>query len=171
MPAPLDPRLLRHARAARGYVVLAGAMGVLTAGLVVVQALLLARVIAGATTGGERLDSLTVPLSALVGLVLARALVAGAAERHRHRAATAVGGELRAAVLGQVVALGPQALDGDRGPAVATLVTRGLDALEGYLVRYLPQLLLAATVTPAVLAVVWWHDAIAGLTILVTLPL
>ena len=32
--------------------------------------------------------------------------------------------------------------------------------------RYLPQLLLAATLTPATLVVVWWHDWVAGVIIL-----
>ena len=41
---PLDPRLLRHASAARRFVVLAAATAVLTAGLVLVQAQLLASV-------------------------------------------------------------------------------------------------------------------------------
>jgi len=171
VPRPLDPRLLRHARAARGSVVLSAALGVATAALVVVQALLLAHVIAGAVTDGEHLAPLTAPLIALVGVVVGRALVAGAQERFGHRAATTVIAQLRGTVVAHAAALGPQALDGDAGPALATLTTRGLDALEGYLTRYLPQLLLTATVTPAVLAVVWWHDTVAAVTMLVTLPL
>jgi ATP-binding cassette subfamily C protein CydD len=172
---PLDPRLLRHARAARGYVVLTAVLGALTAALVVAQALLLARVIAGAAVGGERWATLAAPIGWLVAVVAGRALAAWAQDRFAHRAATAVIGQLRSRVLARVAALGPADLstgmDGDRGPAIATLTTRGLDALDGYLVRYLPQLLLAATVTPAVLAVIWWHDLVAGLTVLVTLPL
>jgi ATP-binding cassette subfamily C protein CydD len=171
LASPLDPRLLRHARATRGYVVLTAALGVLTAALVVVQALLLARVVAGAVEDGDRLATLAAPLAGLVTVVVGRAVVAGAQERFGHRAATATIAQLRGAVVAHVMALGPQALDGDRGPALTTLTTRGLDALEGYLVRYLPQLLLAATVTPGVLVVVWWHDTIAAVTMAVTLPL
>lgn len=171
MARPLDPRLLRHARAARGHVVLTAALGVLTAALVVGQALLLARVIAGAVVDGGTPATLTAPLLGLVALVTARAAVSWAQERFGHRAATATIAQLRAAVLAHAVAAGPGALDGDRGPALATLTTRGLDALEGYLVRYLPQLLLAATVTPGVLAVVAWHDTVAAVTMIATLPL
>jgi ATP-binding cassette subfamily C protein CydD len=168
---PLDPRLLREARAARGYVLLTAALGLVTAGLVVAQALLLARVIAGAAVDGDGLATLTAPILALVAVVAGRSVTTWAQERYGHRAATTVIAQLRARVVDHVTALGPQALDGDRGPAVATLTTRGLDALDGYLVRYLPQLLMAATVTPAVLAVVWWHDLIAAVTMVVTIPL
>jgi len=172
---PLDPRLLREARAARGYVVLTAGLGLVTAVLVVAQALLLARVIAGTFLDGDRLGELTVPLLALVGVVAGRAGTSWAQERYGHRAATTVIAQLRARVVAHVTAIGPQALEGgpagSTGPAVATLATRGLDALDGYLVRYLPQLLLAATVTPAVLVVVWWHDTIAALTMVATIPL
>ncbi|HET9658578.1 MAG TPA: thiol reductant ABC exporter subunit CydD [Kineosporiaceae bacterium] len=168
---PLDPRLLRHARAARGYVVLTAVLGAATAALVVVQALLLARVIAGVAMGGLALADVRSPLLLLVVVVTGRAVLSWAQDRYGHRAATRVVAQLRGQVVQRAVRLGPAALEGDAGPALATLATRGLDALDGYLVRYLPQLLLAATVTPAVLVVVWWHDLIAGLTILITLPL
>jgi ATP-binding cassette subfamily C protein CydD len=168
---PLDPRLLRYARAARGYVVLTAGFGVITAALVVLQALLLARVIAGVAMGGKTLADVRPLLMLLVLVVCGRALLAWAQDRFGHRAATAVVAQLRTRVVERATALGPVELEGEAGPAVATLATRGLDALDGYLVRYLPQLLLAATVTPAVLVIVWWHDLLAGLTVLITLPL
>ncbi len=72
-------------------------------------------------------------------------------------------------MLARAVALGPRWIVAH--PGVTTLATRGLDALEPYFVRYLPQLLLAATVTPAALVVVLTHDLIAAATIALTLPL
>lgn len=168
---PLDPRLLRYAAAARGYVALTAGLGIVTAALVVVQALLLAQVIAGVAMDGKTFTDVRLPLALLVLVVGGRAVLSWAQDRFGHRAATTVVAQLRGLVVERATALGPKALEADAGPAVATLATRGLDALDGYLVRYLPQLLLAATVTPAVLVVVWWHDLIAGLTVLITLPL
>ena len=186
---PVDPRLLKHAQASRPYILLTAGLGLLTAGLVTAQALLLATVIAGVAMDGQTLAQVRTPLVWLSGVVLARAGVAAIQERFAHRAAGTVIGQLRARlvervarsagdgdVTGQIRADGPAGPAGPAGPsgdpaALATLATRGLDALEAYLTRYLPQLLLAATVTPAVLAVVWWHDLVSGLTIAVTLPL
>jgi ATP-binding cassette subfamily C protein CydD len=54
---------------------------------------------------------------------------------------------------------------------VATLATRGLDALEPYLVRYVPQLVLTALVTPALVGVVLGLDWISAVVLVVTLPL
>jgi ATP-binding cassette subfamily C protein CydD len=182
---PLDPRLLRSARASRGYVVGTAGLGVLTAALVVGQAFLLARVIADVAMDGAGLSDVRPQLLALAAIVLARAAVAGAQERFGHRAATAVVRQLRGRLLAHVAtrvgaseptgraenADSAENADEIAGTRLAVLATRGLDNLDGYLTRYLPQLLLAATLTPAVLVVIWWQDTIAGLTVVATLPL
>jgi ATP-binding cassette subfamily C protein CydD len=167
---PLDPRLLRHARAARPYVLLTALLGSLTAAALVGQAALLARVIAGVAGPDARAGAETAgALALLAGLVAIRAGLAWGQERFGHRAATAVIAQLRAAVLGHLVALDEQ--DRAEAAATTTLLTRGLDALDGYLTKYLPQLLLVCTVTPAVLVVIWWNDTLSGVTVLLTLPL
>ncbi|MCB7137958.1 thiol reductant ABC exporter subunit CydD [Cellulosimicrobium marinum] len=168
---PLDPRLLRQARAARGYVVLTAVLGFVTAGLVVAQALLLGAILAPAIQRTADLADVADHLALLAGVVAARAAVSWAQERFALRAATRTVTELREQVVAHAAALGPRWLASGRGPAVATLATRGLDALEPYLVRYLPQLLLAATVTPAALAVVLGLDWVSALVIAVTIPL
>lgn len=168
---PLDPRLLAHARDARGHVLVTAAAGVATAGLVVAQALLLAAILAPAITSARPLAEARGLLAWLAGVIVVRMLVVGLQERYAHRAATRVVADLRGQVVDAALARGPRWLAGGDGPAVTTLATRGLDDLEPYFVRYLPQLLLAATLTPATLAVVWWHEWVSGAIILATIPL
>lgn len=168
---PLDPRLLAHARDARGHVLVTAAAGVATAGLVVAQALLLAAILAPAITHARPLAEARGLLAWLAGVIVVRMLVVGLQERYAHRAATRVVADLRGQVVDAALARGPRWLAGGDGPAVTTLATRGLDDLEPYFVRYLPQLLLAATLTPATLAVVWWHEWVSGAIILATIPL
>lgn len=167
---PLDPRLLRQARAARGYVLVTAALGLATAALVVAQAMLIASVLAPVVQGTADLADLTGRIATLAAVVAARAAASWAQERFALRAATRTVSELREQVLAHATALGPRWL-ATRGPEVATLATRGLDALEPYLVRYLPQLLLAATVTPLTLAVILGLDWLSALIIAVTIPL
>ena len=168
---PLDLRLLRHARASRRYILLTALTGAVTAALVVAQALLIAHAIAPVVTQRAGWDHVARLLPALAGVVALRAAVLVLQESTAHRAATDVIAQLREQVLIRAVALGPRWLAAEQGPAVVTLVTRGLDDLEPYFVRYLPQLLLAATVTPATLAVVFGLDLVGALTIAFTLPL
>lgn len=173
---PLDPQLLKVATPARGYVILTAAFGVATAGLVIAQALLIAAVLAPVVSQGAGLADVRTPLLALAGVVVARAIVAGFSERYAHRASIQVIVELRRKVIEKAVRLGPRWLTlptstGSNGMDVVTLATRGLDDLGPYFVRYLPQLLLVVTVTPATLAVVLGLDWISALIIIVTIPL
>ncbi len=146
-------------------------LGLITTALVVAQALLIASILAPAVNGTAGLTDVTDPLWALGGVVVVRMLSSWAQERLAMRAAARTIADLREQVVTHSVSLGPRWLAGGRGPEVATLATRGLDALEPYLVRYLPQLLLAATVTPATLAVVLKLDWVSALIIVITIPL
>lgn len=168
---PLDPRLLRYARAARGYLALTVSLGIVTAGLVVAQAILLARVLAAAAHDGAGLSDLLPQIGWLAAVVAARALATGVQERYAHRAATRAVAELREQVVARAAELGPRWLAEGEGARVVTLATRGLEALEPYFVRYLPQLVLSATVTPAVLVVLLDLDWISAAIAAGTLPL
>jgi len=168
---PLDPRLLRYARATRAYLVVVVVLGAVTAVLVIAQAGLLARLLAGAFADGEGLPALRGPLAALLVVVLARAAVGWVTETSAHRASARAKSQLRAVLLERAAAT--QAGDPARPDAgsLATLATRGVDALDGYFSRYLPQLVLAVIVPVVVLAVVVGQDWLSALTIALTLPL
>lgn len=168
---PLDPRLLRHARTARRYVALTVALGLVVAGLVVAQALLLAHALGAAVHDGATLADVAPQVGWLAAVVAARALVAGVQERYAHRAATRVVADLRAQLVERSALLGPRWTVEGEGSRVVTLATRGIDALEPYFVRYLPQLVLAATVTPATLVVVLGLDWVSAAIVAGTLPL
>lgn len=166
---PLDPRLLRHARAARRYIALTTVLGLASAGLVVAQALLVANAVAPVVDGDAGWADVAPLVGWFAAVALARVLVTVVQESLAHRAAADVVAELRASVLARAVALGPRGL---REPSeVVTLVTRGLDDLEPYFVRYLPQLLLAATLTPATLVVVAGLDLGSAAIVAGTIPL
>ncbi|SFK05841.1 thiol reductant ABC exporter subunit CydD [Cellulomonas sp. KH9] len=168
---PLDPRLLRYARAARGYLALTVALGVLTGGLVVAQALLLAHALGSAVADGATPEDIAPLAGWLLLVVVARALVAGTQERYAHRAATRAVAELRERVVAHAAAVGPRRAAPTDGASLVTLATRGLDALEPYFVRYLPQLVLAATLTPATLLVVLGLDWVSAAILAGTVPL
>ncbi|GGO99097.1 thiol reductant ABC exporter subunit CydD [Actinomyces gaoshouyii] len=167
---PLDPRLMRYAHSARRYVVLTAVTGVLTAILVVAQAWLISRIISPVILDRARPGELSGLLAALAGVAVARALVVLVQEGRAHRAAASTIIELRRLVLARAAALGPR-WQSTHGADTATLLTRGLDDLEPYFVRYLPQLLLAATVTPMTGAVMLAADIPSTVAVVLTIPL
>jgi len=165
---PLDPRLLRYARSTRGFLALAVVIGALTAALVVAQAWLLSSVIVDVTAQGMGWDSVRDSVIALLAVFLGRALLQWGSEVAAVRSSARAKQELRTAVVERAILLGP-ALP-DRGE-VAAIATRGVDALDSYYARYLPQLVLAVIVPLAVLAVVWGQDILSAIIIAVCIPL
>ncbi|GAA1038169.1 thiol reductant ABC exporter subunit CydD [Streptomyces murinus] len=168
---PVDPRLLRYARATRFFLVAVVALGAVGAGLVIAQAMLLAEVVVGAFQHGRSLAELTTPLLLLVAVSVGRALVAWLTERAAHRASAAVKSELRGRLLERAAELGPEWLGGQRTGSLVNLATRGVDALDDYFSRYLPQLGLAVVVPVAVLARIVTEDWVSAAIIVGTLPL
>ena len=167
---PVDPRLLRYASSARGYLVVTVALGLAGTGLILAQAGLLAHALATAARG-DVAATLTGTLVALLVVVAARAAVSYGGEVTALRAAATVKSQLRRALTARSLRLGPVWLGGQRAGEIATLSTRGLDGLDSYFARYLPQLVLAVLVPIAVLARVAAADWISAVVIAVTLPL
>lgn len=180
---PLDPRLVRTARAVRVHLAVTVACGVAVTALILLQAWLLARAIAGATSGAGP-EQLAWTIAALAGVAVARALLSYGAETAALRSAARAKSQLRTRLVAHVTGADraggePQTawLAGESGTGtprageLVTLATRGLDALDDYFARYLPQLVLATLVPVAVLVVVFSADWISGVIIAVTIPL
>ncbi|MER5430964.1 thiol reductant ABC exporter subunit CydD [Streptomyces sp. NPDC002588] len=168
---PIDPRLLRYARATRVFLVAVVALGALGAVLVIAQAMLVAEVVVGAFQHGLSVAALRTPLLLLVAVAVGRALIAWLTELSAHRASAAVKSELRGRLLERAAALGPGWLGGQRTGSLVALATRGVDALDDYFSRYLPQLGLAVVVPFAVLARIVTEDWVSAAIIVATLPL
>ncbi|GGY02590.1 thiol reductant ABC exporter subunit CydD [Streptomyces anandii] len=168
---PIDPRLLRYARATRVFLIAVVGLGALGAGLVVAQAMLIAEVVVGAFQHHLTVAELRTPLLLLVAVALGRALVSWLTELAAHRAGAAVKSELRGRLLDRAAALGPGWLSGQRTGSLVALATRGVDALDDYFSRYLPQLGLAVVVPAAVLARIVTEDWVSAAIIVGTLPL
>jgi thiol reductant ABC exporter CydD subunit len=167
---PLDPRLVHRARAVRVMLAVDAALGLVVALLVLAQAVLLARVAARGFAGAS-LGELLTPLVLLVVVAACRGGAAWGFEVAGRRAAASALSALRLDVVGRRLRDRPTALDGAESAEVATLAVGGVDALETAFARYLPQLVLAAVVPVAVLALVASIDVLSAGIMLLTLPL
>lgn len=165
---PVDPRLLAHARTTRVFLATSVVLGLVSALLVIGQAVLIADIVVRAFRHDAGVHT---QLLLLLAVTAGRALVSWLTELAAHRSSAAVKSELRTRLLDHALALGPARLPGRRTGELANLATRGIDALDGYFSRYLPQLALAVVVPVAVLVRVVTADWISAAVILVTLPL
>jgi ATP-binding cassette subfamily C protein CydCD len=151
-------------------------MGLITAALAVAGAWLLAVAIDSAFLGGAGLDSLGATLAALAVVLAARAGVSWAQEWVARRCSAAVKSSLRMELLRRVAlapgsAAGRESAAGPGSGEVVALATRGLDSLDAYFARYLPQLVLAGIVPDVVIACLATADLVATLTVALTVPL
>jgi ATP-binding cassette, subfamily C, bacterial CydD len=167
---PVDPRLLRYASAARGYLASAVVLGLASTALILLQAGLLAALLAAAVRARPA-GALAGSLAALAVVLALRAAATYGGEVAALRAAARVKSQLRRHLMEQVLRLGPSWLAGQQAGQITTLSTKGLDALDPYFARYLPQLVLACLVPIAVLVRVSMADWVSGLVIALTLPL
>jgi ATP-binding cassette, subfamily C, bacterial CydD len=166
----LDPRLVRRARPVRLLLGVDAALGIATALLVLLQATMLARIVArafaGATLGAVAADIVLLALA-----FAARGLLAWGFEVAGARAASDVLSVLRLQLVARRLRAQPAALDRVEAAEIAAAGVHGVDGLEAYFGRYLPQVVLAVVVPLAVLGWVGAIDLTSALIMLVTLPL
>lgn len=165
---PIHPRLFKRAKATRTYLVASVLVGIFTSLLIILQAWLIADGVTTTFALGQVPAGMPVLLAALGAVFLARAGLGWLNSWLSHRSAAAVKSQLRRDVL-------RAHLETPAGGASSTtlirVVTRGLDDLDGYFSKYLPQLGLAVTVPFIVGGVVLLTDWASAAIIAVTLPL
>ncbi len=166
----LDPRLTHRTRSARPLLALDCALGVGTGIAVVLQAAVLARIVARAFAGAA-LDDLRLDLALLALAFALRGALAWGMELAGRRAAWSVLSELRLALANRRLRSHPTSADGTETAEVATVAVQGVEALEGYFARYLPQVVLASIVPFLVVAWVAVVDLDSAVLMLLTLPL
>ena len=168
---PFDPRLLRASPAVRRYVAASVAIGAASAVLLIAQAVLLAGVIARVFVQGAGMAAEWPALAWLAAIALARAVLAWAAETAAHRTSARAKRDLRRRLARHILAIGPARLGAEHTGELTLAATRGVDALDAYFARYLPQLVLSALVPLAVLAWVARTDRISAIILIATVPL
>ncbi|MEV4595933.1 thiol reductant ABC exporter subunit CydD [Amycolatopsis sp. NPDC049253] len=155
--------------AARRALLLVAALSFVNAVFLVVQAFLLADVLASIVSTG--IGGRTAQLVALFALVAGRAFTGWAVRVVSARAAATAQQDLRARVVSHSLRLGPEWLARRGDGSLTELVTRGLDALDAYFREYLPALVTAAVVPLAAGAAILWMDWPSAVIVLVTVPL
>ncbi len=171
MTMQLDRRLLALVRTRSVSLLGAVGFGALGGIAVVVQAWLLAHVIARVFLGGATRTQVATPLMLLLGAIAVRALLSWAADVAAAHAAAGVKHELRDRVFAHLLEGGPIAAGRERTGELVTTLTGGIEALDAYIARYLPQLALAALIPLTVAAVVLTRDLLSGVVLVLTAPL
>jgi ATP-binding cassette subfamily C protein CydCD len=165
---PVDPAVLPHLAPARGPLAVA-LVGSLVSGLAVIgQAFALGALIVGLVTGRDGWREAALWLGVVVAV---RAVAGYVVDVSTTRAAGLVSTQLRRRLLAGTVRTTDAGGSRQGLGEVTVLATRGISAVEPWLTRYLPSLVLAAVLPAATILVVGWLDWSSGLILLLTVPL
>ncbi|SIS13978.1 thiol reductant ABC exporter subunit CydD [Microbacterium sp. RURRCA19A] len=167
---PVDPRLVRYASASRGFFAVSAAIVLAQTGVVVGFAWSLTSALVGAVDG-RPFGELTGYVAAAVALVVVRGLLIAASERVSARGAAAASLQLRERLVAAVATLGPGWLARRNAASLSVTAGHGLEALDAYFGRYLPQLVATAITTPILIGAITLADPLSGLTVVLTIPL
>ena len=163
---PLDPRLVSRSRGVRVLLGLTTGLGVLSAVTVIAQAVVIATVVDRLFTSSPLAGAAWL----LAGIFVVRGFAHWASSAASERTAVKVKAELRHELANDL-------LDSRRiGPApdpaaVTAIMGPGFDAFDGYVSRFLPQLVLACLVPPAVIVTMFFVDPVSAAVVAITLPL
>jgi thiol reductant ABC exporter CydD subunit len=164
----VERRLLSEARSAALPLALAAAAGLAGAPLLIAQAALLAHLVARAFLGHAGLAELAPSIGLLALAALGRGVSAFAAQAAGHEAAARIRVRLRRAAAARALDTGGA---GESTGELVSVLTAGVEALDGYFAGYLPQLLLSVAVPFAVLIWIAPRDGLSAATLALTVPL
>ncbi|MFI9250996.1 thiol reductant ABC exporter subunit CydD [Streptomyces sp. NPDC053069] len=165
---PVERRLIRELALLRRHLTCSAASALLGPGLVVAQAALLATVLADGFAGHRLRMG---PVAALGAVMMGRALLTWVRGVLAQRAAADAKRALRDRITDRLRHAGPLRAADHRHGETATLLTRGLDALDPYVTGCLPTMAATAVVPLTIVAWLLWTDWTSALILLVTLPL
>ncbi len=165
----MDRQLFGQVRPARDLLILVVVFGVLGTGATIAQMVFLSRTVDRVFLGGADLAGVSQLLGLMLVAIVVRAGLVWMKEVVAQRGAIRVKSELRRRLLDHLMRLGPAYTRGeDTGELVSTAVG-GVERLDAYVGRYLPQAALSALVPLLILLVVLWVDWISALVLLLTI--
>ncbi|MEY4479889.1 MAG: hypothetical protein RLZZ267_567 [Bacillota bacterium] len=167
----MKKRLFEQDQVAKKMLVGSIVLGLIGGVLIIVQAVYLARVTDDAFLQGKSFMQLLPPLYILLSWIVIRSLVHFGAEYVSAQMAVRVKGELRKRLVRRISELGPAYVKGERGGELLSTIVEGVEQLEIFVAKYLPQLALSIMLPFAVFILVVKIDWVTAVVLAFTFPL
>jgi ATP-binding cassette subfamily C protein CydD len=167
----IDNRLLREGKKHVGLLFLLVVLGVAAGCLIVLQANYMVHIIEGAFRKGRGLAELRADFAYLLLVMAGRSVVVWCTETTAQRLSSAVKTGLRNRLVEHLLGLGPAFVLEEEAGELVNLLTEGMDSLEPYFAKFLPQLSAAVIVPIMVIITVVSMDWETAILFLITAPL
>ena len=166
----MNRELIRQVGAARSSLGLTVVLGLVVAAATIAQMVFLSKVVARVFLDGADLGEVCVLLLLLLGVSVLRSGLLWGREVAAQRGAVRVKSELRERLFAHVLRLGPAYTRGERTGELATTATEGVEKLDAYVGRYLPQTVLSVFVPLLIAGYIFPRDWSSAVLLLVTAP-
>jgi ATP-binding cassette, subfamily C, bacterial CydD len=166
----MSTTLFRHIRHVRGTLFLTIIFGMLGTGAIIIQMALLSRVVNNVFLLHKGLGQVELLLLLLLGTIIVRAGLIWIREITAQRGAIRVKTELRQRLFAHLLQLGPAYSKGESTGELVTTTSEGIERLDAYVSRYLPQLALSVLVPLLIVVYIFPIDWASAVILLVTGP-
>src|SRR5215210_5051231 len=166
----MNRELLRQVGAARTSLGLTVLLGLLGGAATIAQMVLLSKLVGRVFLEGRDLQGVGKLLLLLLGVSFLRSVLLWGREVAAQRGAVWVKSELRERLFGHVLRLGSSYTVGERTGELTTTATEGVEKLDAYFGRYLPQTFLSVLVPLMIAGYIFPRDPSSTILLLVTAP-
>ncbi|HEX7103055.1 MAG TPA: thiol reductant ABC exporter subunit CydD [Nitrolancea sp.] len=167
----MNKRLTREIRPFRTFLFATIALGALATVVTIVQWALFARIVDHVFLKQQTLAQVGALLAGLLVAILVRAALIWVRALVAQEGALRIKAELRDRFFQQLMRLGPSYLRGERTGELVSTTTDGIERLDPYFARYLPQMALSVLTPLLIVACVFPFDWISGALLLGTAPI
>ena len=165
----LDPRLLRFSRSSRGYLLVSAILAFLNTVLTLLQAYVITSLVTDIFLNHSK--SLKHEIYSLIFVMGTKSLLALIYEQTSARIGIAIRSQLREKAMQQINKNGARLVARFGTANISLVLTRGINSLDPYFSKFLPQLFIALSVPPVLAVTIFLNDKVSGFIVLFTLPL
>ena len=166
----MNRTLTRYAKSIRSVLVLTVTLGTLATGITIVQMVFLSRIVNQVFLFHSSLPQVVPLLLLLLGTIGVRALLLWLREVTAQEGAIRIKSELRKHLFAHLLQLGPAYSRGESTGELVATASEGIERLDAYVSRYLPQIFLSVLVPLMIIAVILPFDWMSAVLLLVTGP-
>ncbi|MGA7669541.1 MAG: thiol reductant ABC exporter subunit CydD [Nitrolancea sp.] len=167
----MDRRLTQEIRPFRRFLILTVSIGTLATAVTIAQMAILARLVDRVFLEQESLAQIKTVVALLLAAIVVRAALLWLRALTAEEGAIRVKSDLRDRLLVKLARLGPSYTRAERTGEIVGTTTEGIERLDPYFARYLPQVALSLITPLMILAYVFPLDLTSALILLFTAPI
>ena len=167
----MNKELFRQIKHARSILILTISLGILGALATIAQMTFLSSIVNRVFLLHKNLAQLEPLLLFLLGVIVVRAGLVWLREVTAQQGALRVKSELRQRLFAHLLHLGPAYIKGERTGELVATASEGIERLDAYVSRYLPQMALSILIPLLIFAYILPLDVISAILLLVTGPI